>query len=58
MNNRFVKKIVGDELYLYYKGVLIYKRWVKQNRSVVFDVATYDKNTLVSITENEIIKRK
>lgn len=50
-NSRFVKKIVGDELYLYYQGKLIYKRWLKRDYSVVFDVATYDKNTLVSITD-------
>lgn len=45
------KEIVGNELYLYNaKGQLIFKRWLNQGRSVVFDVATYDKNTLVSIT--------
>jgi len=43
------KQLIGNELYLYMNGRLIFKRWVKQNRSVVFDVATYDKNTLVSI---------
>jgi hypothetical protein len=45
------KEIVGNELYLYNaKGQLIFKRWLNRGRSVVFDVATYDKNTLVSIT--------
>lgn len=54
----FRKEIHGDELYLYNgKGELIFKKWIKQGRSVVFDVMTYDKNTLVSITENKIIKR-
>ena len=43
------KELIGNELYLYMNGRLIFKRWIKQNRSVVFDVATYDKNTLVSI---------
>ena len=44
------KKIIGNELYLYNtKGELIFKRWLDQKRSVVFDVMTYDKNTLVSI---------
>lgn len=47
----FKKKIVGNELYLYNgKGELIYKRWMNRNYSKVFDVATYDKHTLVSIT--------
>ena len=45
-----VKKIIGKELYLYKDGVLIFKRWLDQKRSVVFDVMTYDKNTLKSIT--------
>lgn len=54
----FRKEIHGDELYLYNgKGELIFKKWIKQGRSVVFDVMTYDKNTLVSITENKTIKR-
>jgi len=43
------KELIGNELYLYMNGRLIFKRWIKQSRSVVFDVATYDKNTLVSI---------
>jgi hypothetical protein len=47
----FRKTIVGNELYLYNgKGELIFKKWINQGRSVVFDVATYDKKTLVSIT--------
>lgn len=54
----FRKEIRGNELYLYNgKGELIFKKWIKENRSVVFDVMTYDKNTLVSITENKTIKR-
>ncbi len=54
----FRKEIRGDELYLYNgKGELIFKKWIKEERSVVFDVMTYDKNTLVSITENKTIKR-
>ena len=52
----FFKEIVGNELYLYYNGKLIFKRWLNTNRSVVFDVATYDKNTLVSITDNGVKK--
>jgi hypothetical protein len=54
----FIKKIIGEELYLYYNGKLIFKRWLKAKRSVVFDVATYDKNTLVSITDNGVKKNK
>jgi hypothetical protein len=51
----FRKEIHGNELYLFNgKGELIFKRWLSQNRSVVFDVMTYDKNTLVSITEETL----
>jgi hypothetical protein len=54
MEGTFQKKIVGNELYLFNtKGVLIFKRWLNQNRSVVFDVATYDKHTYMSITEKD-----
>lgn len=49
---RFRKEIHGNELYLYNgKGQLIYKRWLDKNYSKVFDIATYDKHTLVSITD-------
>ena len=46
------KEIVGNELYLYNaKGQLIFKRWIDHGYSVVFDVMTYGKDTLVSITD-------
>lgn len=52
MEGTFTKRIIGDELYLYNaKGELIFKRWLKQNYSVVFDVMTYGKDTLVSIID-------
>lgn len=55
MDGTFRKEIHGNELYLYNgKGELIFKRWLNQNRSVVFDVMTYDKNTLISITDDMI----
>jgi hypothetical protein len=54
----FRKEIHGHELYLFNgKGELIFKRWLNQGRSVVFDVMTYDKHTLVSISE-ETLKQK
>ena len=54
----FRKEIHGNELYLFNgQGELIFKRWLNQNRSVVFDVMTYDKQTLVSITD-EMIKQE
>jgi hypothetical protein len=54
----FRKEIHGNELYLFNgQGELIFKRWLDQNRSVVFDVMTYDKQTLVSITD-EMIKKE
>lgn len=52
MIGTFEKKIIGDELYLYNaKGELIFKRWLNQSYSLVFDVMPYGKNTLVSITD-------
>lgn len=52
MEGTFRKEIHGNELYLFNaKGDLIFKRWLDQNRSVVFDVMAYDKHTLVSITD-------
>lgn len=46
------KQVVGDELYLYNaKGECIFKRWLNQGCSMVFDLMSYGKNTLVSITE-------
>ena len=57
MEETFKKIIVGDELYLYNgKGELIFKRWLNQDRSVVFDISTYDKNTLISITDKMTTK--
>lgn len=43
------KKIINDELYLYMNGKLIYKRWFINGNSKIFDIMTYDKNTLKSI---------
>lgn len=53
MIGTFTKQILGNELYLFNaKGELIFKRWIDQNRSVVFERNfVYDKHTLVSITD-------
>jgi hypothetical protein len=59
MSGTFKKVIRGNELYLYNgKGKLIYKRWLNHGYSYVFDVMTYDKNTLVSITEETLKQKK
>jgi hypothetical protein len=59
MEGTFRKEIHGNELYLFNaKGELIFKRWLDQNRSVVFDVMTYDKDTLVSITDKMLEEDK
>ncbi len=51
----FRKEIVGKELYLYNaKGELIFKRWLDHGYSKVFDICTYDKSTLVSITDEGV----
>ena len=55
MEGTFRKEIHGNELYLYNaKGELIFKRWLNHGYSVVMDVMTYGKDTLVSITDNGI----
>lgn len=48
-----LKKIEGNELYLYINGNLIYKRWLDTGESKVFDVMVYDKYTLTSIKDLE-----
>jgi len=55
MKTNMRKEIIGDELYLYNsKGELIFKKWLKQGYSYVFSKGfTYDRNTLVSITEKD-----
>ena len=30
-------KRVGDELYVYWNGDLLYKKWLNQDRSLLFD---------------------
>jgi hypothetical protein len=59
MQGTFRKEIIGDELYLYNgQNELIFKRWLGAGRSVVFDIMTYDKNTLETITEQTLKKEK
>lgn len=48
-----LKKIEGNELYLYMNGNLIYKRWLDTGQSKVFDIMAYDKYTLTSIRDLE-----
>jgi len=44
------KEIKDDnELYLYFNGKLIYKRWLNLGYSIVADKMVYGKDTLVSI---------
>lgn len=48
------KEIKHDnELYLYSNGKLIYKRWLNQGYSKVFDKMAYGKDTFVSIIEDD-----
>ena len=48
------KEIKDDnELYLYFNGKLIYKRWLDQGYSKVFDLTAYGKDTFLSITTDE-----
>jgi hypothetical protein len=55
MEGTFRKEIHGNELYLYNaKGELIFKRWLNHGYSVVMDIMTYGKDTLVSITDKSV----
>ncbi|TVZ55309.1 barstar (barnase inhibitor) [Lutibacter sp. Hel_I_33_5] len=48
------KEIKDDnELYLYFNDRLIYKRWLNDGYSKVFDKMAYGKDTFVSIIEDE-----
>ncbi len=48
------KEIKDDnELYLYFNNKLIYKRWLNQGYSKVFDRFAYGKDTFMSITQDE-----
>lgn len=47
------KEIIGDELYLYMNGELIYKRWLRTGQSKIFDIMAYDKYTYSSIKDIE-----
>lgn len=49
----FYKKISDNELYLYFNGNLIYKRWLKTGEFKVFDVMAYDKYTLKSFRDTD-----
>lgn len=50
------KEIVDNQLLVWMNGKLLYKRWLKTGQSLVFDVMTYSKHTLVSITKEGIKK--
>lgn len=51
-----IKKEIKDdnELYLWFNGKLIYKRWINDGYSKVFDHFAYGKYTAQSITEFEL----
>lgn len=58
MDGTFKKEVVGKELFIYNaKGELIFKRWLDHKYSKVFDIMTYDSDTLVSITDDNIKKK-
>lgn len=51
-------EIIGEELYVYMNGKLLYKKWLNTTQSLIFDVMPYNKHTLVSITDKKITKNK
>ena len=42
---------VGNEVYIYMNGKLTMKRWINEQRSVIFDSIAYWNNSHRSITE-------
>ena len=48
----YTKHKKGNEFYLFLNGNLIYKRWIKEHCSLIFDVMAYSKQTLKSYREN------
>lgn len=51
------KKISEDnELYLYMDGKLIFKRWIDDGYSKVFDLMAYNSYTLASYTDLDLKK--
>jgi len=57
MNGKLRKEIVGKELYLYNgEGKLIFKRWLDYGYSYTFDIMTYDKHTLTTVTDEGVKK--
>ena len=36
------KEIVQNQFFLFYNGKLIFKKWLKNNRSVIFDIMVYE----------------
>ena len=59
MESTLKKEVVGNELYLYNaKGELIFKRWIDQGYSYVFNNGmTYGRDTLVSVTDAGTVKK-
>jgi hypothetical protein len=50
----FRKEITkNNELYVWFDGKLIYKKWLNTGESKVFDVMAYTKYTLKSIKDEE-----
>lgn len=44
------KEIIANQLFVYFQGNLIYKRWINTGQSLVFDVQPYSKHdSLVSL---------
>ena len=43
------KTIINNQLYLYMNGKLIYKRWLLTGQFYVFDLISYEKQTLIII---------
>lgn len=49
----YKKFTTTNELYVYMNGKCIFKKWIDQGYSKVFDIMAYDSFTLVSINDQE-----
>ena len=55
INNMITKKVVDDQLFVYYNEELIYKRWLKTGESVVFESVGYPTSN--RLRNKEVTKR-
>ncbi len=51
-------EIIGNEVYVWMNGSLLYKKWLNTSQSALFTTNpsfVYDRSTLVSITDEGVV---